>query len=465
MAFRSARTLLRAAKLRGPSNKLPKEPTTTTHNLPKHNLPKPVPVLFEDVARATTRIAGGVVKTDLRRSHWLSVITGADVYLKHEQMQFTGSFKERGARNALLQLTEDQRKAGVMAASAGNHALALSWHGKQLGIPVTVFMPKVAPMAKVERCRSFGVNVVIHGANIGEAKQFAESQPEYKDLTYINGYDDPAIIAGAGTVGMEIIEQLPDVDFVLVPTGGVGLLAGVSLAVKTLRPLATVIGVEAKACASYNAALLAGHPIFTPTSGTLADGLAVPTVGTNAFAVARKYCDDNVQVSEKQIALSMLRLLENEKIVIEGAGATGLASILPGGPCHERCIGKKVAVPLCGGNMDITTLGRVIERGLSADQRLVRFTVEVLDQPGGIAGIANTLADLGASVKDIFHERAWLHASVDRVQIKVVIETVGEEHARVVRSTLENNPSYILVAWQHEVFSTFAEPIPHTGRN
>ncbi|KAJ8599983.1 hypothetical protein CTAYLR_001807 [Chrysophaeum taylorii] len=415
-----------------------------------------LPVLFEDIARAATRIRGGVVKTNLSHSHWLSQICGCEVYLKHEQTMFTGSFKERGARNALMCLTEAQKREGVVAASAGNHALALSWHGKQLGIPVSVLMPTVAPLAKREKCRAFDANIVVHGANIGEAKAFAESSPEFSKMSYVNGYDDVPIIAGAGTLGLELVDQLTDFDFVMVPCGGAGLLAGVSLAVKTLRPKTRVVGVEPAACASFTEALSAGKPVAAATTSTLADGLAVPTVGGNAFVVAKEYTDDVVIVEEREVALSVLRLLEHEKIVVEGGGATGLAPILPGGQYHDIVRGSKVVVPLCGGNIDTTTLGRVLDRGLAADERLVRFVAEVSDRSGGLHGLTTILKDVGASVKDVFHERAWLHSAVDRVQIKIIIETTGPDHAKQVKQALIDSGVSLLV-YQREVFGGAAD--------
>ena len=359
-------------------------------------------VKYEDIARANYRIKEGIVRTELKKSYWLSKLCECEIFLKMELAQFTGSFKERGARNSLLLMDQKQREKGVIAASAGNHALAMAWHGKSLGVGVTVLMPTVAPLAKVEKCRSFGANVVIHGANIGEAKSHAETAPEFEGMRYVNGYDDIEIISGAGTMGVEILEQLPETDVIVIPTGGAGLLAGTSLAMKTLKPSVEVFGVETNACASFTAALEAGNPVPVHTTATLADGLAVPCVGSNAFEVARENTDEIVKVDESDVALAMLRLVETEKLVVEGGGATGLAGILPGGPLHERVRGKKVVVPLCGGNIDTTTLGRVIERGLAADERLVRFVAEVSDLPGGIADLTRLLSDHGASIKDIF---------------------------------------------------------------
>mmetsp|Transcript_6540 Transcript_6540/g.20412 ORF Transcript_6540/g.20412 Transcript_6540/m.20412 type:complete len:447 (-) Transcript_6540:262-1602(-) len=422
---------------------------------------KVLPVLFEDIARAATRIRGGVNRTSVTYSHWLSQICKCEVWLKHEQTMFTGSFKERGARNALMCLSEPEKAAGVVAASAGNHALALSWHGKQLGVPVSVLMPVVAPLAKREKCRAFEANIVVHGANIGEAKALAETDDRFKKMTYVNGYDDPAIIAGAGTLGLELVDDIDDFDFVMVPCGGAGLLAGVSLAIKTLRPKTTVVGVEPVACASFTQALSAGGPFQAKTTSTLADGLAVPTVGGNAFLVAKEYTDDVCLVEEREIAISVLRLLEHEKVIVEGGGATGLAPILPGGQYHDRVRGKKVVVPLCGGNIDSTTLGRVMDRGLAADHRLVRFVAEVSDRSGGLHGLTTILKEAGASVKDLFHERTWLQSAVDLVQIKVIIETSGKDHAEEVKNTLIDKGVTLLV-FQNTVFKD-NEPLRTLG--
>ncbi len=395
-------------------------------------------VKFEDVVRAGHRNRGGIVRTQCDYSHWLSQMTGCEIYLKHEQQQFTGSFKERGARNALLSLPQEQRAIGVMAASAGNHAQALAWHGKELGIPATVVMPTVAPMAKVEKCRAFGANVVIQGAHIGEAKEYAMAN--FPELRYINGYDDPEIIAGAGTLGVEMLEQVPDADVIVVPVGGAGLIAGVALAAHTLNPKVRLNGVEPRRCASYSAALLHDAPIAAPTKPTLADGLAVPTVGPHAFAVAKRWVDEVVQVSERQVAISVLRLVELQKLIVEGGGASGLAALLPGGPLDRPELkGKKILVPLCGGNIDTTTLSRVIERGLSADGRLVRLDVAVSDRPGGIAELTKELADLGASVKDIFHERAWLQETVSSVYIRVILETMGPDHNKQILAAIRES--------------------------
>lgn len=407
-------------------------------------------VRFEDIARAARLIRGAVRHTPCHKSFQLSAITGADVYLKLEQGHYTGSFKERGARYALSQIAKkrkgDESFKGVIAASAGNHALALSWHGPQLGLPITVVMPTVAPLAKVGRCRALGANVVVHGAHILEAYQHSQTA-EFDGWEYLNGFDHPDIIAGAGTLGLEADEQVEDVDYFIVPVGGAGLIAGVALALDTVRPSCQVLGVEPERCASFQAAVLAGEPVDTPTRPTLADGLAVPKVGANAFEIAKHLVKDTVSVNERQIAIAMLRLIETEKMVIEGGGAVGLASILPGGPLHERVQGKRVVLPLCGGNIDTTVLGRVLDRGLAADGRIVKFVATISDRPGGIAGISAVIAQNGASIRDIYHERAWTHTAIDLVRIKCVIETTSEAHAAEVHLALTKEIGVHAVQW------------------
>jgi threonine dehydratase len=305
--------------------------------------------------------------------------------------------------------------------------LALAYHGAQIGVPVTVMMPTIAPLTKVANCRDLGANVMVQGEHLGEAREMAMELAAERGMRYINGYDDPAVIAGAGTVGLELLEQVPDVEAVVVPVGGGGLIAGMALAIKTLRPDVQVIGVEPNNVASMQAALAAGEPVHEMKGGSLADGLAVPVVGTNAFHITRDFVDKVVGVRERNIALAMLRLVEGEKSVVEGGGASGLAALLEAG-CLPELHGKTVAVPLCGGNVDMTVLGRVIDRGLAADGRLSRFAVTVSDRPGGIAQLTAALAETGASIKEIFHERAWVDTDMYVVHVKCVIELRGHDH-------------------------------------
>jgi threonine dehydratase len=285
--------------------------------------------------------------------------------------------------------------------------------------------------------QKFGARIIIEGQHIGQAKEYAEMLVEKEDLHYINGYDDPPILAGAGTIGMEIMNDVPCVDVVVVPVGGAGLIAGISCAIKTLKPCVKVIGVEPEFCASYTAALKAGRPVPAPFTPTLADGLAVPVVGPHAFEVASAYVDECVLTNEMEISLAVLRLIEQEKMVVEGGGAAGLAALLPGGALDRYDMkGKNIVVPLCGGNIDTTVLGRVLERGLAADKRLVNFYATVSDRPGGISGLTTLLSNEGASIKDIYHERAWLHSNVDQVQVKCVVELQGVEHGKRLQNAL-----------------------------
>ncbi|HEY0867653.1 MAG TPA: threonine ammonia-lyase [Fimbriimonas sp.] len=396
----------------------------------------PPAVQFDDILTARARIADGVLATPCSESPALSSLCSCTVFSKREYLQRTGSFKERGARNALLQLSPDQKRQGVIAASAGNHALALAYHGLDLGIPVTVVMPVFAPLVKQERCRQYGARVVLSGGNIGEAKEEADRLAGSGGLSYVHGFDDPAVVAGAGTVGLEILEQVPDVESIVVPVGGAGLIAGLGLAVKTMRPGVEVVGVEPTRAASYTAALEASAPATVAMEPTLGDGLAVPTVGPRAFDLAREVVDRVVCVDEEAIALAILRLLELEKGVVEGAGATPLAALLSG-KLPDLC-SKKVVLVLAGGNIDPGVLGRVIEYGLVADGRLSQFRASISDRPGGLATLAQQIAANGASVKQITHERAFAEPDVSKVEVQCIVETRGHDHLERLLASLES---------------------------
>ncbi|HYG22523.1 MAG TPA: threonine ammonia-lyase [Verrucomicrobiae bacterium] len=389
---------------------------------------------FNDVRAAAERIRGHVYESPCPSSIPLSEATGMQVFCKLEYLQRTGSFKERGARNALLLLPVEQRKRGIVAASAGNHALGLAYHSQLLGIPATVVMPRFAPLTKVVNCRRFGARVLLHGANLGEARQHADEVQQREELTYINGYDDPPIIAGQGTIGLEVIRQVPDLDAIIVPVGGGGLIAGIALVVKHLKPDIKVIGVEPERAASFTAALKAGQPVPVELQPTLADGLAVAQVGGNAFAVARDRIDRMVTVCERDLALAVLRLAELEKGVVEGAGAAGLAACLAGKVPELK--GKRVALPLCGGNIDLTMLGRVLDRGLASDGRLCRFTVTISDRPGGLARFASIVAEEGASFVDINHDRAFGGQDLSTVSVHCIVETEDASHIERLRVRL-----------------------------
>ncbi len=391
-------------------------------------------ITLADIEAAENRIRSGLAITPCPQSVPLSEITGCEIYCKLEYLHRTGSFKERGARNALLQLDPEQKRKGVIAASAGNHALGLAYHAHLLGIPATVVMPVNAPLTKVANCRKLGAKVELHGQNIEEARGRAMQLQKEHELTYINGFNDAAIIAGQGTMGLEIYRQVPQAEVLVIPVGGGGLLAGAGTALKALNPKVEIIAVEPERAASYQAAVSAGHPVPVMMRPTLADGLAVPCVGARAFALARKVTDRLVLVSEKEIALAVLRLMELEKAVVEGAGAAPLAACL--GALRAELKGKKVVLPLCGGNIDTNILGRIIERGLAADGRLCRFQAVISDRPGGLAHLARVLAETGASVVEIFHDRAFATEDVQEVNVQCVVETRDAQHIRELKAAL-----------------------------
>ncbi len=402
-------------------------------------------VTLADIVAARARISGAVMNTPCSLSPGLSEICGCTIYTKLEYMQETGSFKERGACNAMMLLSPEQRSRGVTAASAGNHALALAYHGRRLDIPVTVVMPMQAPLIKRTRCAAMGAKVILHGDNVGEAKVRAEVLVAEHGLTYIHGFDGAEVIAGQGTIGLELLDQLADVEAIVCPIGGGGLIAGLALAVKSLKPSVHIVGVEPEHCRSYLASLEAGKPVKVQVTPTLADGLAVPQVGSRAFAIARPLVDEVVAVGERELALAILRLVEVEKGVVEGAGAAPLAAFLSGQLSHLR--GKRVVLVLCGGNIDPAVLGRVIEYGLVIDGRLARFTAVISDRPGGLADLASAIASCGASIKQVEHERAFGSADVSRVQVLCTIETRDAAHIEEVQRTLREHGIEIIARY------------------
>jgi threonine dehydratase len=387
-----------------------------------------------DVEAARARIAGGVYLSPCVESIPLSQLTGAHIYCKLDYLQRTGSFKERGARNALLRLSPEQRRRGVIAASAGNHAQGVAYHGGLLGIPVTVVMPTFAALIKVTNCRHLGANVVLHGQDVDEARARAEDIAGRDGLTFVHPFDNADVMAGQGTMALEILEQTPDLDAIVVPVGGGGLLAGIGTVIKALRPQMQVIAVEADRATCLQAALAAGHPVPVSLAPTLADGLAVPVIGTLPFAVLQRVVDRLVTVDEASIALAILRLIELEKSVVEGAGATPLAAFLSGKLADLK--GRRVVLTLCGGNIDLTMLDRVIETGLVADGRLARFAVSIMDRPGGLARLAEIIASTGASIKEIVHDRAFSGPDLSTVRVVFVVETTGHPHVRALLEAL-----------------------------
>jgi threonine dehydratase len=387
-----------------------------------------------DIETARERIRGGIYESPCVESIPLSQLTGAHIHCKLDYLQRTGSFKERGARNALLQLAPAQRERGVIAASAGNHALGVAYHGALLGIPVTVVMPKFASLLKVTNCRHLGATVVLHGADLAEARVKAEALAARDGFTFIHPYDNMQVMAGQGTIALEILEQTPSVQAIVAPVGGGGLLAGIGTVVKARKPDVRVVGVEPVHAACLTAALEAGHPVAVTLSSTLADGLAVSQAGAQPFEVLRRVVDLVVTVDEAAIALAVLRLIELEKSVVEGAGAAPLAAFLAGK--LDALKGKEVVLVLCGGNIDLTILDRVIEIGLVADGRLARFTVSISDRPGGLARLAEVIASTGASIKEIVHDRAFAGPDLSEVRVVCDVETTGRDHVAQLHRAL-----------------------------
>jgi len=390
-------------------------------------------VNLQDIQAAAARIGDVIYHSPCPYSLSLSKLCGCDIYCKLDHLQMTGSFKERGARNKLMQLTPDDRRNGVVAASAGNHALGLAYHGQELGIPVTVVMPKFAPLIKVTNCRSFGAEVILGGDTFNDSYRQAKELGLSSGRTFVPGFDDPDIIAGAGTMGLEIIADVPDADTVIVPVGGGGLLAGVATAIKGLRPACRIIGVEPSHAPTLRASLDAGKVTSVATRPTLADGLAVAEIGTSCFDLIRKNMDELVMVDEPQISLAVLRLLEMEKMVVEGAGAVPLAAAM------QRTLGldgKKVVLCLTGGNIDVTLISRIIERGLAADGRLCRIVAYISDRPGSLAHLLTVIAETGASIKEVSHDRNFGPADVACVPVSVVMETRDASHIAEIRVVL-----------------------------
>jgi threonine dehydratase len=396
-------------------------------------------VSLEMIKAAQKRIAGAVYHSPCPYSLSLSKLCAAEIYCKLDHLQMTGSFKERGARNKLVQLSETQRKAGVIAASAGNHALGLAYHGQQLGIPVTVVMPKFAPLVKVSNCRSFGANVVMHGDSFDAAREHAMALGKQRGMTYVPGFDDADIVAGQGTVGLEILHDVPGVDAIIVPVGGAGLIAGIGAAVKAIRPEVKIIGVEPEHAPSLFESLKCGAVKPIVTKPTLADGLAVGRVGDVCFELCQKVVDRVVLVNEMAIAKGVLRLLELEKMVVEGAGAVGVSAMMEREKLGLKELeGKKVVLVLAGGNIDVTMISRVINRGLAGDGRLMRLIADVPDRPGGLARVLNLVADMGGSVQEVRHERQFGPADVALVRIFLIIETRDHAHIAQVKDGLKN---------------------------
>jgi threonine dehydratase len=392
-----------------------------------------VVMTVDEVRSARSRLVAVVAVTPCTFSATLSAMTGSRIFVKLENLQVTGSFKERGAANLLLQFAPAERRRGVVTASAGNHALAIALHASRLGITAVVVMPQWAPLGKVTAARRHGAEVILHGENYDEAFARAKEIEAERDLVFVHPFDDPRIIAGQGTIGLELIEQVPDLEAVVVPVGGGGLIGGIGLAIKSERPGVRIIGVQAEEVPGMKNALSAGRRVVVPASTTIADGIAVRRVGEHTFDLARRYVDEVVSVDEEEIANAILLFLEIEKTVVEGAGAVPLAALVNKRVALE---GKTVALVVSGGNIDVNLISRIIERGLVKDGRLVRLAVTLRDRPGALAQLTRLVAEGRANVLHILHNRAFTRARVGESEVELTLETSGPEQIEAIKRSL-----------------------------
>ena len=389
-------------------------------------------VSLQDVRDAAARIAGSIARTPFDYSRTLSHLTGAELWLKFENLQFTASFKERGALNKLLSLDAAERARGVIAMSAGNHAQGVAFHAARLGMRAVIVMPRGTPNSKVRGTQVHGAEVVIEGDTLADSSRHAHELAARQGLTFIHPYDDPLVVAGQGTVALEMLEAQPELDVLVVPIGGGGLIAGMSVAAKALRPQIGVIGVESKLwCAMYQR--LAGQPVAVG-GDTIAEGLAVRDVGELPLRVVRALVDEVLLVDEETIERAIVQFVEIEKTVAEGAGAAGLAALLQ---YPARFAGRRVGIPICGGNIDARLLSDVLMRGLVRDGRMVRLQVTMPDISGALAKVAAMIGDAGGNIVEVQHQRVFGTTSAKSPDVEFVIETRDRDHTAALLSLLE----------------------------
>ncbi len=389
-------------------------------------------ISLKDVQSAAAILSGKIVLTPFSHSQILSKITGAEVFLKFENHQFTASFKERGALNKLVSLSASERRRGVIAMSAGNHAQAVAYHAKRLGISTTIVMPRLTPNVKVERTRALGAEVILHGKGLDEARQFTENLMEERKLCLIHPYDDEKVIAGQGTLALEMINAEPDLEVLVIPVGGGGLIAGNAIASKAIRPEIEVIGVQSARFPAMCQALN-GLPIHCEEM-SVAEGIAVQEPGRRTLPIIREHVDEIFLVEEKEIEAAVLLFLEVEKTVVEGAGAVGLAALLN----HPaRFKGKKIALILSGGNIDMLALSSIIQRGLVRSGRIIRLRIGVPDVPGGLADVTAILKKMNANVIEINHQRMFTSLPLRSVEVEFIIETLGRTHREEILYALQ----------------------------
>jgi threonine dehydratase len=390
-------------------------------------------VSLSGIERARERIREFIFLSPCLRSAELTRMTGQEMYLKLDNLQRTGAFKERGALNKLLTLTDAEKQRGVIAASAGNHAQAVAYHSTQRGIRSQIVMPLMTPLVKVSATRAFGAEVVLHGANYDEACTEAVLRAEADGMTFLHPFDDAEVIQGQGSIGLEILEQVPNIEAVVVPIGGGGLIGGVACAIKERNPNVRIVGVQTERLPSMLRAAEAGEPVTVPAEATIADGIAVRRAAERTLRLVERYVDELVTVDEEEIASAILVLLEREKTLAEGAGAAALAAVLQR---KSSLRAERTAVLVCGGNIDVSLLAKIIERGLVKDGRWMRLRIHLSDRPGALHQLTKIIADLSANIVQTQYDRAYYGVSLGDTVIDFTLETRGMEHIAAIERTL-----------------------------
>lgn len=389
---------------------------------------------LDDVIIAREKMKGIVHETPLDYSKTFSTLSHNEIYLKLENLQKTGSFKVRGSYNKMISLSQDELEKGVIAASAGNHAQGVAYSSQMLGVPCTIVMPKGAPLSKVLATRQYGAEVILEGAVFDEALAYALELKDRRGATFIHAFDDEAVIAGQGTVGLEIIDQLPDVEAIICPVGGGGLIAGVAMAVKQKNPAISVYGVQTLACPSMKQSLLEKKPVMVEAAPTMADGIAVQKPGQQTFEIIKEYVDDIFCVDEMEIARTMLMVLERNKLLVEGSGASPLAALLYD---KVNLRNKKVAVILSGGNVDVNFISRIIERGLVESGRFAHFTITLKDKPGELEKVLKLATELDANIQYVNLHHVGKHIYPGYAQLEISVETKNHDHIEQLYKVLK----------------------------
>jgi threonine dehydratase len=400
-----------------------------------------VSIQLEHIRAAARRLIGKINETPVLQDEVLSNQLGANVYLKAECLQKSGSFKVRGAFNKISALTPQERARGVIAPSAGNHAQGVAMAAALDGIQATIVMPRFAPLTKVQATRNYGARVILEGYSFDDAALHAKELAAQHGYTYVHAFNDPAVMAGQGTLGLEILEKLPDLDTVIVPIGGGGLIAGMATAIKHIKPSTRVIGVQAAGCAAVRPSLAAGEPVAVSVAQTIADGIAVKRPGDLTLPIINHYVDEVLEVSDDEIARAIAHCASNARLVVEGAGAAGLAALIAAHVAFKP--GERICAVLCGGNIDANLLARVLEQVMVRQGRYILLKLAAVDRPGTLASITERVAETGANIVDIFHRRALWLAPLGKVGVELVLEVRDNDHGEQVRMHLEQHGYHV----------------------